>query len=127
MKSSHDQLDTTLRADLIPKPYASVGAGELTSFLWKTGDQDAGWRYRFNIFRLAAHGSRVTQLFRPQDIFHLVKLTQVLASVLADDGCLSPLDRGLLQRLANDLDALLFNASKNHFKRSRHDGQSTNS
>ena len=94
------------------KPYCSVGAGQLTSFVWKTGGVNAGWRYRFNIFRLASRGGRVMQLFRPSDLFHFVKLTQVLAAVLADDGCLSPVDRGVLKRLAANLDELLKNTSR---------------
>ncbi len=90
-----------------PKPYCSVGAGQLTSFVWKTGNQSSGWRYRINLFRLKARGSRVTQLFTPDDLVNLVKLTQVLATVIADDGCLPTIDRNVLKRLAADLDVML--------------------
>lgn len=90
-----------------PKPYCSVGAGQLTSFVWKTGNESSGWRYRINLFRLKARGSRVTQLFTPGDLVDLVKLTQVLATVIADDGCLSAFDRDTLKRLAADLDVML--------------------
>lgn len=86
------------------KPMGMVGAGPLTSMIWKTGDQDAGWRYRFNLFRTAARGGRVSQLFTPADVIHFVKLAHVLAAVLADDGCLSPVERGVLKRLAAELD-----------------------
>jgi hypothetical protein len=86
------------------KPMGIVGAGPLTSMIWKTGDQDAGWRYRFNLFRTPARGGRVSQLFTPADVIHFVKLAHVLAAVLADDGCLSPVERGVLKRLAADLD-----------------------
>jgi hypothetical protein len=103
---------STLHQSMIPKPYCSVGAGRLTSFVWKTGDQNAGWRYQFNLFRLAANGGRVSQLFAPADLIHFAKLTQVLAAVIADDGCLSPLDRGVLKRLAADLDQMLSRAAK---------------
>lgn len=89
------------------KPYCSLGAGCLTSFLWKSGDQGSGWRYRFNLFRLAAQDGRVSQLFRPTDLMHFVKLVQVMAAVIADDGCLGPVERGVLRRLATELDELL--------------------
>jgi len=89
------------------KPYCSLGAGCLTSFLWKSGDQVSGWRYRFNLFRLAAQDGRVSQLFRPADLMHFVKFVQVMAAVIADDGCLSPIERGNLRRLATELDELL--------------------
>ncbi len=104
--------ETPLSQPAIPKPYCSVGAGQLTSFVWKSGDDSAGWRYEFNLFRLAADGGRVSQLFAPADLMHFVKLTQVLAAVIADDGCLSPLDRGVLKRLAADLDTMLSRAAK---------------
>ncbi len=91
----------------ILKPYCSLGAGCLSSFLWKIGDQGSGWRYRFNLFRLAGKNGRVSQLFRPADLMHFVKLVQVMASVISDDGCLSPMDRGVMRRLATDLDELL--------------------
>ena len=104
--------NSNLYSQLIPKPYCSVGAGPLSSFVWKTGDKNSGWRYQFNVFRLTARGGRVKQLFGPSELLHFVKLTQVLAAFLADDGCLSPVDRGVLNRLATDLDHLLKNASR---------------
>jgi hypothetical protein len=88
------------------KPMGMVGAGRLTSMIWKHGNQQSGWRYRFNLFRTATGGGRVSQLFRPADVIHFVKLAQVLASVIADDGCLSQVERGVLKRLAADLDEL---------------------
>jgi hypothetical protein len=90
----------------VPKPYCSVGAGRLTSFVWKSGDENSGWRYRFNLFRLAAKGGRVSQLLAPSDLIHLIKLAQVLSAVIADDGCLSFEERDDLRRLAADLDTL---------------------
>lgn len=107
--SDQDNSNSSLQSPIVPKPYCSVGAGQLTSFVWKSGDQDSGWRYRFNLFRLAAKGGRVSQLFGPSDLFHFVKLAQVLAAVLADDGCLSSGDRRVLKRLAANLDAVLAN------------------
>lgn len=113
--SKHDNFKATLHSPSIPKPYCSVGAGPLTSFVWKTGDADSGWRFRFNIFRLLARGGRVTQLFQPADLLHFVKLVQVLASVLADDGCLTAVDRGVLNRLATELDNMLTNPGNIQF------------
>lgn len=86
------------------KPMGMVGAGPLTSMIWKSGEEDAGWRYRFNLFRTTARGGRVSQLFTPADVIHFVRLAHVLAEVLADDGCLSPIERGVLKRLAAELD-----------------------
>lgn len=113
--SKRDKFETTLHSPPIPKPYCSVGAGPLTSFVWKTGDADSGWRFRFNIFRLFARGGRVSQLFQPADLLHFVKLIQVLASVLADDGCLTAVDRGVLNRLATELDNVLTNPRNTQF------------
>jgi hypothetical protein len=83
-----------------------VGAGRLTSMIWKDGDQQSGWRYKFNLFRTSAGGGRISQLFQPADVIHFVKLAQVIATVIADDGCLSEVERGVLKRLAAELDEL---------------------
>lgn len=88
------------------RPYAMVGAGRQTSAIWKTGDQQSGWRYRFNLFRLSARG-RVGQRFCPADVLSLVKLARVLAAALADDNCLPPILRDDLARLAADLDQII--------------------
>ena len=90
-----------------PKPMGMVGAGPLTSTIWKTGDERGGWSYRFNLFRMSTRGGRVSQLFRPTDLVDFVKIARVLASVIADDGCLSRIDRAVLKRLAAELDDLL--------------------
>lgn len=103
---------SVLKSELNPKPYYTLGAGQLTAFLWKYGSETTGWRYRFNVFRLAASRGRVSQSFRPRDVFHFVKLLQVIASVLSNDGCLCAVDRGVLKRLAADIDALLNNAAR---------------
>lgn len=108
----NNDFKSQLRQRSIPKPYCSVGAGPLTSFVWKSGHEESGWRYQFNLFRLAADGGRVSQLFTPSDLMHFVKLAQVLATVITDDGCLSPVDRGVLKRLAADLDEMLTRAAK---------------
>lgn len=81
-----------------------VGAGRLASMIWKAGDEQSGWRYRFNLFRTSGRGGRISQVFTPADVIYFVKLAQVLAAVIADDGCLDPIERGVLKRLADDLD-----------------------
>ena len=96
----------------MPKPMGMVGAGRLTSMIWKDGDPQSGWRYKFNLFRTGARGGRISQLFQPADVIHFVKLAQVIASVIADDGCLSAVERGVLKRLAADLDELWQRTSK---------------
>jgi hypothetical protein len=88
------------------KPYAMLGAGPLVATLWKDGSEVVGWQYRFNLFRLADSGA-VSQKFTPADLTHFVKLTQLLAAVLADDGCMSAELREELSKLANTLDTFL--------------------
>ena len=83
-----------------------LGAGRLASVLWKTGDELSGWRYRFNVYRMTASNGEVCQLLRPADVRDLVKLSQVLAAVLADDGCVSVKQRRELADLAAKLAAI---------------------
>ena len=78
------------------KPYALVGAEQLTASIHKTGDELIGFQYRFNIIRLVSQTGRVTHWFGPNDLEALVKLTRVLAGELAIDGCM---DSSLRQRL----------------------------
>ncbi len=86
------------------KPMGMAGAGPLTSAIWKTGDHHSGWRYAFNLYRLNGQDGHVSQLFEPSDLWHIIKLTQVVASVLADDGCLTSSDRILIKHIASVLD-----------------------
>ena len=87
------------------KPYAMLGSGNLTSCLWKFGSEPAGWRYRFNLFRMDTEG-HVGQLLNVADVSDLVKLARVLAATLSEDGCLSPKLRRDLSNLATKLDEL---------------------
>lgn len=98
--------DATSPIPSTTKPLGMVGAGRLASMIWKDGDEQSGWRYRFNVFRTARNRARVSQLFAPADVIHFVKLAQVLAAVIADDGCVTAAERAALKRLANDLDEL---------------------
>jgi hypothetical protein len=83
-----------------------LGAGQLTSAIWKTGDERSGWNYRFNVYRLSSRTGRASQLLRPADVLDLVKLSQVLAAVLADDGCMAAEERRTLDELAARLDTI---------------------
>ena len=88
-----------------------VGAGPLLSTIWKLGDEHSGWRYRFNLTRQTSDRRVFTDLFRPLDLVNFIKLIQVLAAVIADDGCLTQADRTTLKNLATQLDDLLNGAT----------------
>ncbi len=90
-----------------PRPMEIVGAGPLLSTIWKLGEQHTGWRYRFNIVRQTSDRGIVTDSFQPTDLIHFVKLIQVLAAVIGDDGCLNQTERTSLKNLATQLDHLL--------------------
>lgn len=90
-----------------PKPMMHVGVGPLTSSIWKLRNDESGWRYRFNVIRQSSHHGHFTDLFHPRDLIHFIKLIQVLAAVIADDGCLSQSERIMLRRLAISLDEFL--------------------
>lgn len=85
------------------RPYTAVGAGALTATIWKSGNEAAGWRYGFNVFRQSRRSGRVTQLYQPADVADLVQLCRVLATVLAEDGCLDHRVRQELAELAETL------------------------
>ena len=70
------------------KPCAMLGTGQLVSNLWKSPDDQGGWTYRFNIYRMSGRNGRVSQLLRPADVQDLVKLCQALAATLANDDCI---------------------------------------
>ncbi len=88
-----------------------VGAGPLLSTIWKLGDEHSGWRYRFNLTRQTSDSGVFTDLFQPGDLIHFIKLIQVLAFVVADDGCLNQAERTTLKNLATQLDDLLKGAT----------------
>ena len=94
-----------------PKPMEIVGSGPLLSSIWKLDDVAAGCRYRFNVIRETSDKGLFTDLFQPQDLGHFIKLIQVLAAVIADDGCLSPSERITLKNIAAQLDELLTNTT----------------
>ncbi len=85
------------------RPYAVLGAGKLTSSLYKTGDELIGFHYRFNIVQLNCATGRVGHWLAPDDIVSLVKLARVMAAELANDGCMDV----ALRRQLYTLDSLL--------------------
>lgn len=88
------------------KPYAMIGAGRLSSALYKSGDQDSGWQYRFNIFRTCESSGKPKYWLRPKEILDLLKLLQVLSSELAADGCMSETRRQELWWVSKSLEAI---------------------
>jgi hypothetical protein len=99
-------MKTTAKQTVISKPYAMLGAGQLVSGIWKSGDEQSGWAYRFNVYRTNPRTGHVSQLLRPADVPDLVKLCQVLAATLADDGCIAVPLRRAMARLAAELDSI---------------------
>ena len=108
MKPSANQ---TLIQQNDPRPMEIVGAGPLLSTIWKLGDEHAGWRYRFNLTRQTCDRRVFTDLFQPADLIHFIKLIQVLAFVIADDGCLTQAERTMLKNLATQLDHFIKGAN----------------
>jgi len=93
------------------KPYALIGAEQLTTSVYKTGDELTGFGYRFNIVRHDNQTGRVNQWFRPDDLLAMVKLTRVLAAELSNDGCMTSELREQLVNLATALDVTLIEIS----------------
>lgn len=87
------------------KPYCVVGSGCLTSHVWKNGDAQSGFFYRFNLFRTRRNGE-VTQLLRPDDVLPLAMFVRVFSQVFVDDGCISQHHRKIIHHVAHTLDEL---------------------
>lgn len=87
------------------KPIAVIGAGDLVSHLQRGDDERDPDNYQFNVFRFG-EDLAATHALRPCDVRDMVKLCQVLAFTIADDGWI-PVDvRRSLIELASDLDDL---------------------
>ena len=84
-------------------PMEIVGAGPLLSTIWKLGDEHTGWRYRFNLTRQTFARRVFTDLFQPLDLVNFIKLIQVVAAEIANDGCLTHDERVMLRSLAQKL------------------------
>lgn len=65
-------------------PYIIAGSGELVSHVYRT-DYDDCAKYSFNVFKSPSDGG-VTQLMGPEDLRDIVKVCQVLAFLILDDG-----------------------------------------
>lgn len=86
------------------KPHTLLGAGRLTAAVWKSGDEQKGWQYHFNVYHMSGADGCVSQRFSPGDVFDLVCLARLLAFTLAEDGCLKADLRKELASLAAHLD-----------------------
>jgi pimeloyl-ACP methyl ester carboxylesterase len=47
---------------------SEVGAGPLTATIWKSGSENRGWKYRFNIVRTSPKTGDVRQKFAPKNV-----------------------------------------------------------
>lgn len=88
------------------KPYAMIGAGPLSSALYKTGDELTGWRYSFNIHRTDFATGSVSNWLHPSDLLNVAKLIQVIGFEILADGCIDSHQRSTLQSLVNKLDEI---------------------
>lgn len=87
------------------RPDAVIGAGDLVSFLHRTGDEPGPCGYRFNLFRFQQN-AEATHALRPADLRDIVKVCQVLALTIADDGLIADNDCQELLSLASQLEAI---------------------
>ena len=95
------------------QPIAVLGAGDLVSHVRRGDDPNDPANYRFNIFRFS-QDLGATHEFRPSDLRDLVKLCQVLAFAITDDGWIPNDARHALLELFEDLDELTQNWSESN-------------
>lgn len=89
----------------ISQPCAVLGAGDLVSHLI-ADDRSIERQYRFNLFRLDHESGQPNAWFRSTDLRDLVKVCQVLAFAIADEGGIGPELHSELIRLNAELDRL---------------------
>jgi hypothetical protein len=111
MKKENDANGKSNASD--SRPCAMLGAGNLAASLWKFGDEESGWRYRFNIFRMSKANGRVSHRLLPHDVADLAKLAQTLAFALSEEECLDRELRDDLGCLFACLDEVLPSALEN--------------
>ena len=88
------------------QPYCFLGSGRLVAILWKTPTSEFDARYRFSVGCGPTSGDESSLFFEPADIKYLVKLAQVTASFIADDGCMDEFQRNEIRQVAEELDQL---------------------
>ena len=101
------------RTNSSEQPIAVLGAGDLISHVQRRDDSNDPSNYRFNIFRLGEDMQAMHDL-RPCDLRDLVKLVQVLAFAITDDGWLPTEAQHALLALFEDLDELTQSWSKSN-------------
>jgi hypothetical protein len=109
MKDRNDASSNVKRSRI--KPHAVLGAGNLTSAIWKAAELGNDELFYFNVFRMDAQTGDVTQRFAMSDILDLIRLAQVLAIALSEENCLDDHLRDDLACLASCLDEVLPSSS----------------
>ena len=84
---------------------AVLGAGDLVSHLRRGNDVEDSANYRFSVFRLSQE-LQATHELRPCDLPDLVKLCQILAFAIIDDGWIPTETSNSLRELLDELDTL---------------------
>jgi len=87
------------------QPVAVLGAGDLVAHLHRGDDADDMANYRFSVFRVSGD-LQATHELRPCDLPDLIKLCQVVAFAITDDGWIPMETRKALRDLFDDLDEL---------------------
>ena len=86
-------------------PIAVLGAGDLVSHLHRAGEVGEVAGYRFNVFRLNRQ-LQATHELHHSDLHDMIKLCQVLAFAIVDDGWIPKETSDSLRQLCNQLDVL---------------------
>ena len=89
------------RKDPSTQPIAVLGAGELVSHLTRADDG----HYQFNVFRFGENAI-ATHALRPSDLRNMLKLCQVVAFAIVDDGWIANDQRLELLDLMTKLDQI---------------------
>ena len=85
------------------QPLAVLGAGDLVSHLTRTDNGEG--HYQFNVIRFGPR-AEATHALRPTDLHDLVKLCQVVAFAVVDDGWIAVEQRLALLDLIAKLDQI---------------------
>ena len=87
------------------EPVAVVGAGDLISHLFRTTNDMSEAEYRFGLMRLETD-LEATHSLRSSDLRDIVKLCQVLAISILDDGWLDGNQSFVIEELVQSLDEI---------------------